>query len=58
MLWTGKAVPGYKKSNPFLIAIDNTRTKLVLVNTVTRDILDIAVLKRNHPDDLIIPYSI
>ena len=58
MLWSGKAVPGYKTSIPFLIAIDNSRTKLVMVNTVTRDILDITVLKRNHPNDIIIPDSI
>ena len=55
LLWGAKAVPGYKTSKPFLIAVDNSFTKLVLVNTVTKDMLDIAVLKRNHPDEGIIP---
>ena len=59
MLWGGKAVPNYDTSkNPFYIAVDSSGTKVVLVNTVTRDMLDIALLKRNHPDDRIIPGSI
>ena len=38
--------------------MDSSETKLVLVNTVTRDMLDIALLKRNHPDDIIVSESI
>ena len=59
MLWGGKAIPNYDTSNnPFYIAVDSSATKLVLVNTVTRDMLDIAILKRNQPHDLIVPGSI
>jgi hypothetical protein len=53
-LWTVKAVPGYNPiTNPFIIGEDNSGIKLVLMNTKTRAMLDIAVLKRNHPYDCI-----
>ena len=38
--------------------MDSSGTKVVLVNTVTRDMLDIALLKRNHPNDYIVSGSI
>ena len=42
-----KAVPGYNaRTNPFLIALDSSTTKLVLINTQTLATLDIAVLKK------------
>ena len=54
LLRGAKVVPGYKTSQPFFIAVDLSCTKLVLVNTVTQDMLDIAILKRNHPHDVIL----
>jgi hypothetical protein len=58
-LWTVKAIPGYNAiTNPFLIGVDDSGMKLVLVNTATRAMLDIAVLKKNHPDDQIMQGSI
>ena len=53
-----KAVPGYKTSLPFFIALEDSCTKLVLVNTETLDKLDIAVMKCSHIDESIIFGSI
>lgn len=57
-LWSCKAVPGCSIIKPFLIAINSPSTKLVLINAVTQDMLEIAVLKRNHPGDWIVQGSI
>lgn len=58
-LWSVKAIPGYNAiTNPFIIGLDNTFTKLVMVNTATRAMLDIAILKRNHQLDGIYQDSI
>lgn len=48
------AVPGYNTTtNPFCVGVSTDHSKLKLVNTVTRVVLDIAVLKKNHPADAI-----
>ena len=58
-LWTIKAVPGYNESsNPYTVAVDYTNTKLLLVNMQTRAIIEIAYLKRNHPEEQIMQGSI
>ena len=54
-----KAIPGYnERTNPFVIALNNSWDKLVMINTQTQAVLDIAVLKRNHEDDRIEQESI
>ena len=48
------AVPGYSNANnPYCIAVTGDYRKIVMVNTITRTILDIVVFKQNHPEDLI-----
>ena len=51
-------VPGYSRKYPFVVGIDDSRTKLVLVDTATGDKLDLAILKRNHPHDVIMQNKI
>jgi hypothetical protein len=36
-----------------VIAINNSKDKLVMINSQMQAVLDIAVLKRNHEDDRI-----
>ena len=56
---TIRAIPSYnERTNPFLIALDNTSSKLVMINSSTKAVFDIAVLKRNHESDLILQGSI
>ena len=48
------AVPGYNTANnPYCIALTQDYRKIVLVNTITRTILDIVICKQNHPEDRI-----